>query len=79
VAAPQRKVRCTEVGRGVKGSIYVCETPAGRIQLRAIRVAPYKYDVYSEIPAGAYKTTMYARNRSVLRRQIEEWLSFKLG
>jgi len=71
----EKPVRCTEVGRGTLGSIYVCETPVGRVQLRAKRIAPYKYDIYSEIPVGKYKTTMYARNRDTLRRYIEEWLS----
>lgn len=67
-------VRCVETGRGVKGSVFVCETPKGDIILKARKIAPYKYDIYSEHPRGEYKTVIYARNRRELRRKIEEWL-----
>ena len=69
-----RVVRCVETGRGSKGSIFVCWTPRGDVILRAKKVAPYKYDVYSELPRGEFKTIMFAPNRSMLRERIEEWL-----
>jgi len=72
-------VRCTETGRGPKGSIFVCWTPRGDIVLRAKKIAPYKYDIYSELPPGEYKTVLYAPNRRELRKRIEEWLEHILG
>ena len=71
-------IRCVEIGRGAKGSIFVCATPRGDIVIRARKIAPYKYDIYSELPRGKYKTVMYAINRRVLRKKIEEWLSWEL-
>ena len=73
------KVRCIETGRGPEGSVFVCSTPVGDIVLKAKKTAPYKYDIYSEYPRGKYKTVMYASSRSVLRRQIEEWLEYLLS
>ncbi len=67
-------IRCVETGRGAKGSIFVCWTPRGDVVLRAEKTSPYKYDVYSVLPRGEYKTIMYATNRRELRRKIEEWL-----
>ena len=72
-------VRCIETGRGSKGSVFVCWTPRGDVVLKARKVAPYKYDIFSEYPYGKYKTVLYAPNRSELRKRIEEWLSFKLS
>ncbi|RLG50037.1 MAG: hypothetical protein DRN90_00240 [Thermoproteota archaeon] len=69
-----KKVRCTETGRGSKGSVFVCWTPKGDIVLKARKVAPYKYDIVSEYPLGRFKVTMYAPNRRDLRKRIEEWL-----
>ena len=69
-------VRCIETGRGPKGSTYVCETPEGSIVLKAVKTAPYKYDVYSEYPRGRFKTVIRARRRGEVRRRIEEWLEY---
>jgi len=71
-------IRCIETGRGPKGSIFVCWTPRGDVILKAKKVAPYKYDVFSEVPFGEYKTVMYAPDRRTLRRRIEEWLEHLL-
>ena len=73
------KVFCTETGKGPKGSIFVCWTPRGDIVLRARKIAPYKYDVFSEVPFGKYKISMYAPNRRELRKRIEEWLESLLS
>lgn len=75
------EMRCIEVGRGSKGSIFVCaRTPdEPGIVLRARKIGPYKYDIYSEFPRGKYKTVMYAPNRGELRKRIEEWLEHLLG
>jgi len=70
----EKIVHCVETGRGPKGSIFVCWTPRGDIVLRAKKIAPHKYDIFSEVPFGEYKTTMYATDRRTLRRRIEEWL-----
>ena len=72
-------VRCTETGRGSKGSVFVCWTPRGDVVLKAKKVAPNKYDVFSEYPYGEYKTVMYAPNRRELRKRIEDWLEYLLG
>jgi len=73
------KVRCTETGRGPKGSVFVCWTPQGDVVLKARKTAPRKYEVFSELPYRKYATTMYAPNRRILRRKIEEWLESLLG
>ena len=73
------KVFCTETGRGPKGSIFVCWTSQGDVVLRAKKVGPNKYDVFSEVPYGKYKITMYASDRRDLRRKLEDWLETLLG
>jgi len=45
---------------------------------KARKIAPNKYDIYSEYPRGKYKTVMYASSRFILRRQIEDWLEYLL-
>jgi len=74
-----RKIRCVETGRGPEGSVFVCWTPEGDVVLKARKLAPYKYDVFSEFPYMKYKTVMYASRRAELRRKIEEWLEKLLG
>ncbi len=71
-------VWCVTTGKGVKGAIIVCETPIGDVGLKCLKVAPYKYSVYSEYPPGRFKTVMRARNVEDLRKQIQEWLSHEL-
>mgnify|MGYP005635524967 CR=1 FL=1 len=73
------EVMCIEVGRGPLGSLFVCSTPQGDVILKAKRIGPYKYDVFSESPRGRYKTIMYASTRRELRRKLEEWLRHELG
>ena len=73
------KVFCTETGRGPKGSIFVCWTHKGDIVLRARKIGPNKYDIFSESPPGKYKIIMYASNRRDLRKRIEDWLETLLG
>ena len=70
--------RCIVTGRGVKGAMITCETQIGYIAFRALKVGPYRYDVYSEYPRGRFKTVIYARNYTQLRRRIEEWLDTML-
>jgi len=72
-------VRCVETGRGPKGSVFVCWTPRGDVVLKAKKVGSYKYDVFSEVPHGEYKATIYASSRSELRRRIEGFLNNVLG
>ena len=72
-------VRCITTGTGPKGAVIVCETPEGDVVLKARKIAPYKYDVYSEYPRGEFKTVMYAGNIRLLREKIEEWLEHELS
>lgn len=70
-------VRCVETGRGSKGSVFVCDVEGvGDIIIRALKVAPYKYRLAVENRRHRHllPITILARNRSTLRRRIEEYL-----
>lgn len=73
------KVRCTETGRGPKGSIFVCSTPEGDVTIRALKEAPYTWRVFSEYPYRKYETIMRVSRRRQLRILIEEWLERVIG
>jgi len=76
-------VRCTETGRGSKGSIFVCDTPVGDFEVRALREAPYKWSLSAMgfLRKGdrilRYFGTVRCR-RNFLRRNVTEWLSSRL-
>ena len=73
------EIRCIITGRGPKGAVIVCDTPKGDIVLKAKKVGGQRYDVYSEVPYMKYKTTIYANRPGVLRRNVQEWLSWVLS
>ena len=67
-------VRCITTGKGEKGAVIVCETPEGDVIVKAVKTAPGKYDVYSEMPSKKYKTVILAPNTRELRKRVEEWI-----
>ena len=72
-------VRCITTGKGVKGAIIVCESPIGDVGFRCLKIAPYKYSVYSEYPPSRFKTVMYTSGVSDLRAKIQSWLEYELS
>jgi len=75
-----RRVRCTETGRGTKGSTFVCDLPNGdQVILKAYSLGGYQYAVFSEQPRMKYSNLMYAKNRRDLARKLEEWLEHTLS
>lgn len=70
--------RCITTGKGEKGAVFVCETSRGDIVIKALKTAPGKYDVYSEVPNKKYKTVILAPNITELRKRVAEWLDYEI-
>jgi len=71
-------VRCTEIGRGQKGSIYVCNQDGTDDRndyiIRAIKDAPYTYRIVSDKPKGI-SLVIKASNRREIRRFLEQYIA----
>ncbi|RLG44393.1 MAG: hypothetical protein DRN78_00135 [Thermoproteota archaeon] len=71
-----KKAFCVITGWGIKGGKVVCSLDETTVTLEYRKVAPYTYELRPELPRDLFSPKVIkAKNRTVLREQIEEYIT----